>query len=54
MVRKPQSGKRGGRGAWQRSEDDEELAELEERLKAAGLPDHALKVAQKELKVCRN
>lgn len=37
---------------WQRSEEeDDELAELEQRLKEANLPEHALKVAQKELKV---
>ena len=32
-------------------EEDDELAELEEKLKTAQLPDHALKVARKELKV---
>lgn len=36
---------------WQRSDEEDELAELQERLKAAKLPEHALKVAQKELKV---
>ncbi len=35
----------------QRSEEDEELSELEQRLNGANLPEHALKVAQKELKV---
>lgn len=32
-------------------EEEDELTELEERLNAAHLPPHALKVAQKELKV---
>lgn len=51
IVRKP-GRKKNGRGIWQNSGgDDDELAELEQRLKAANLPDHALKVAQKELKV---
>ncbi len=36
----------------QPDEDEDEMAELEEKLKAAELPSHALKVAQKELKVC--
>lgn len=40
----------GGRGLWQ-EEDEDDLKELEERLNSAKLPDHALKVAQKELKV---
>lgn len=39
-----------GRGAVQMSDEDE-VAELEQRLNSAKLPDHALKVAQKELKV---
>ena len=34
-------------------EEEDELTELEERLKAAKLPDHAQKVAQKELKVSK-
>lgn len=32
-------------------EEDDELAELEQRLKSANMPEHALKVAKKELKV---
>ena len=32
-------------------ETEDEIAELEQRLKAASLPEHALKAAQKELKV---
>lgn len=39
------------RGMWQRSGDDDELAELEQRLNSADFPEHALKVAQKELVV---
>ena len=41
---------RRGKGQ-QVEEEDDEMAELEERLKAARLPDHAHKVAQKSLKV---
>lgn len=40
-----------GRSAVQMSDEDDELEELEQRLNSAKLPDHALKVAQKELKV---
>ena len=45
--------KLGGRrrGMRQRSGDDDELAELEQRLNSANLPEHAHKVAQKELTV---
>lgn len=50
IIRRP--GKKPQRGMWQRSDEEDELAELEEQLKAAKLPEHALKVAQKELKVC--
>ena len=32
-------------------EEEDEIRELEERVEKAGLPEHALKAAQKELKV---
>ena len=32
-------------------EEEDEIRELEERIEKAGLPEHALKAAQKELKV---
>ena len=31
--------------------EEDEIAELEQRLKSANLPEHALKAAKKELKV---
>ena len=40
-----------GGGVRSRSADEDELAELEERLNSSQLPEHALKVAKKELKV---
>lgn len=43
LVRKPRRGVR--------LDEDDELAELEQRLNSAELPEHALKVARKELKV---
>ena len=44
---------RGGKGVVREGggEEDEEMQELEDRIKRAGLPEHALKAAQKELKV---
>ena len=45
----------GGRGREEEGEgleeEEDEIVELEERLGAAKLPEHALKVAKKELKV---
>ena len=38
-------------GIQRRGGEDDELAELEQRVTEANLPQHALKVAQKELKV---
>lgn len=32
-------------------DDDDEMTELEKRMDAANMPEHALKVARKELKV---
>lgn len=42
----------GGRSQEEDLEEEDEIAELEQRLRAAKLPDHALKAAKKELKVC--
>ena len=42
----------GGRSQEEDLEEEDEIAELEQRLRAAKLPDHALKSAKKELKVC--
>lgn len=39
-----------GRGQEQLEEEDE-IAELEQRMKSGNLPEHALKAAKKELKV---
>ena len=41
----------GGRGQEEELEEEDEMAELEQRLRAAKLPEHALKAAKKELKV---
>ena len=41
----------GGRSQEEDLEEEDEIAELEQRLRAAKLPDHALKAAKKELKV---
>ena len=43
-------GRRGGRESGEEEEEDE-MKELEKRIENAGLPEHALKAAQKELKV---
>ena len=51
VIRKAPGGRRGGRGMLDRSGEDDDLSELEQRLNSARLPEHALKVAQKELKV---
>ena len=40
-----------GRSQGEELEEEDEIAELEQRLKAAKLPEHALKAAKKELKV---
>ena len=34
------------------NDDEDDIEELERKLRAAELPDHALKVAMKEIKVC--
>ena len=50
-----QQGKGGvisdGRGQEEELEEEDEIVELEQRLRAAKLPEHALKAAKKELKV---
>ena len=42
---------RDGRGKEEELEEEDEVAELEQRLRSAKLPEHALKAAKKELKV---
>ena len=51
-IELPRGGKRGG-GRIIEDEEEDEMKELAEKIKKAGLPEHALKAAQKELKVPR-
>lgn len=45
---------REGVGEGEEEEEEDEMRELEERIETAQLPEHALRAAQKELKVCIN
>ncbi len=48
VLRSERGGAAKGRG---QGEEEDEIVELEERIKSSGLPEHAMKAAQKELRV---
>ena len=51
-IELPGRGRRRGRELEEEDEEEDEVRELERRIEKAQLPEHALKAAQKELKVC--